>query len=109
MAGIHMTPAVIADYQKEYAHRAIEAGADLILQHHSHILKGIEVYSGKAIFYGLGNFALELHFMTKEWAEIPRIKELRRSLNPDWNPPYPDYPSLSFSPGLQKNYHSQIS
>jgi poly-gamma-glutamate capsule biosynthesis protein CapA/YwtB (metallophosphatase superfamily) len=100
--GIHITPAVIADYQKEYAHRAIEAGADLILQHHSHILKGIEVYSGKVIFYGLGNFAIELHFMTKEWAEIPRIKDMRRGLNPDWNPPYPDYPSYPFPPDSRK-------
>jgi poly-gamma-glutamate capsule biosynthesis protein CapA/YwtB (metallophosphatase superfamily) len=100
--GIHMTPAIIADYQREYAHRAIETGADLVLQHHSHILKGIEMYLGKAIFYGLGNFAVELHFMTKEWAEIPGVKESRRSLNPDWNPPYPDYPSYPFPPDSRK-------
>jgi len=101
-SGIHMTPAVIAEYQKEYAHIAIDSGADLVLQHHAHILKGIEVYSGKVIFYGLGNFALELHFMTKEWAEIPDVKEIRRALNPDWNPPYPDYPSFPFPPDSRK-------
>jgi len=101
-SGIHMTPAVIAEYQIDTAHAAVDAGADLILQHHSHILKGIEVYRGKVIFYGLSNFALELHFMTREWAEIPRIKELRKILNPDWNPPYPDYPSFSFSPDSRK-------
>ena len=101
-SGIHMTPAVIAQYQKEYAHVAIDSGADLVLQHHAHILKGIEVYSGKAIFYGLGNFALELHFMTKEWAEIPSVKEIRRSLNPDWNPPYPEYLSYPFPPDSRK-------
>ena len=101
-SGIHMTPAVIAGYQKDYARAAIDSGADLILQHHAHILKGIEVYSGKVIFYGLGNFAVELHFMTKEWAEIPAVKEVRRSLNPDWNPPYPDYPSFPFPPDSRK-------
>jgi poly-gamma-glutamate capsule biosynthesis protein CapA/YwtB (metallophosphatase superfamily) len=100
--GIHMTPAVIAEYQVDIAHAAIDAGADLILQHHSHILKGIEVYRGKTIFYGLSNFALELHFMTKKWAESPRIKELRKILNPDWNPPYPDYPSFPFPPDSRK-------
>jgi len=100
--GIHMTPAVIADYQIEYAHAAIDAGADLILQHHSHILKGIEVYRGKAIFYGLSNFALELHFMTREWAESPHVKALRKVLNPDWNPPYSDYPSFPFPPDSRK-------
>ncbi len=101
-SGIHLIPAVIAEYQKDYAHVAIDSGADLILQHHAHILKGIEVYSGKVIFYGLGNFAVELRFMTKEWAEIPAVKELRRILNPDWNPPYPDYPSFPFPPDSRK-------
>lgn len=57
--GVHWIPKIIAMYQKEAAYAAIDAGADLILQHHAHILKGIEVYKGKAIFYSLGNFALE--------------------------------------------------
>lgn len=57
--GIHFTEAEIAEYQVEYAHDAIDAGADLILGHHAHILKPIEVYKGKVIFYSLGNFAME--------------------------------------------------
>ncbi len=57
--GVHFVPAVIAMYQREAAYAAIDAGADLILQHHAHILKGIEIYKGKAIFYGLGVFADE--------------------------------------------------
>ena len=58
-AGVHNIRATVAMYQKEAAYAAIDAGADLIWQHHSHILKGAECYKGKAIFYGLGNFALE--------------------------------------------------
>ena len=57
--GIHFKEGVIAGYQKYYAHFAIDAGADLILGHHAHILKPIEIYKGKAIFYSLGNFAME--------------------------------------------------
>lgn len=57
--GIHFTEAEIAEYQIEYAHDAIDAGADLILGHHAHILKPIEVYKGKVIFYSLGNFAMD--------------------------------------------------
>ena len=57
--GIHFKEAVVADYQKYYAHFAIDHGADLILGHHAHILKPVEVYKGKAIFYSLGNFAME--------------------------------------------------
>jgi hypothetical protein len=100
--GIHFTPAVIAEYQTDLAHAAIDAGADLILQHHAHILKGVEVYSGKVIFYSLCNFALELRFMTKERAADPKFKERAKSLNPDWKPPYPDYPSFPFPPDSRK-------
>jgi hypothetical protein len=101
-SGVHITPAVIADYQKEYAYAAIDAGADLILQHHAHILKGTEIYSDKVIFYGLSNFAIEVDFMTKEWAESPKIKEARKAFNPDWNPPYEDYPTFPFPPDARK-------
>jgi len=43
-------------YQVEEAHRMIDAGADVIFGHHSHRLQPMEVYEGKPIFYGLGNF-----------------------------------------------------
>jgi poly-gamma-glutamate capsule biosynthesis protein CapA/YwtB (metallophosphatase superfamily) len=57
--------------QKAAAHAAIDAGADLIIGQHPHILQGIEVYRGKAVFYALGNFALDhVHPMFK-----PTVKE----------------------------------
>jgi hypothetical protein len=56
--GVHIVPGLIADYQVEGGHAAIDAGADLIIGHHAHMLKGIEVYKGKVIFYSLGNFCL---------------------------------------------------
>ena len=42
--------------QVELAHAAIDAGADLVLGHHPHVLQGIEQYKGKNIVYSLGNF-----------------------------------------------------
>lgn len=42
--------------QVALAHAAIDAGADLVLGHHPHVLQGIEVYEGKNIVYSLGNF-----------------------------------------------------
>ncbi len=57
--GIHFTPAVIADYQRIVGHYALDEGADVVIGHHTHILKGIEVYKGKPIFYSLANFATE--------------------------------------------------
>ena len=88
--GIHFVPAVIAEYQREMSYAAIDAGADLILGHHAHILKGIEVYKGKVIFYSLCNFALDLA-PAKEMLERPRHKEIM-TLNPDWIPD-PEYPT----------------
>ena len=82
--GIHFTHAELADYQRTIAHAAIDAGADLIIGHHAHILKGVEVYRGKAIFYSLGNFAIELP-MDEEHANRPSFRHLL-SLHPGWEP-----------------------
>jgi poly-gamma-glutamate capsule biosynthesis protein CapA/YwtB (metallophosphatase superfamily) len=44
------------DVQQKLAYAAIDAGADLVLGHHPHVLQGIEVYKGKQVVYSLGNF-----------------------------------------------------
>jgi poly-gamma-glutamate synthesis protein (capsule biosynthesis protein) len=44
-------------YQINLAKTLIDAGADLIIGHHPHILQPIEIYRGKPIFYSIGNFA----------------------------------------------------
>lgn len=44
-------------YQKEFAHLSVDAGADLIIGHHPHVLQGVELYRNKLIAYSLGNFA----------------------------------------------------
>jgi Bacterial capsule synthesis protein PGA_cap len=57
--GIHLVKGVLADYERAVAHAAIDAGADVILGHGPHVLKGVEVYRGKPVFYSLGNFAFD--------------------------------------------------
>lgn len=47
------------DRQKQTAHAAVEAGADLILGHHPHVLEGIEIYQGRPILYSMGNFIFD--------------------------------------------------
>lgn len=42
--------------QTQLGHMAIDAGADLVVGHHPHVLQGIEKYNGKYIVYSLGNF-----------------------------------------------------
>ena len=45
------------DYQNELGRICIDAGADLVLGHHPHVLQGIEEYNGKYIVYSLANFS----------------------------------------------------
>ncbi|MCH9739961.1 MAG: CapA family protein [Epsilonproteobacteria bacterium] len=41
---------------RNIAHELIDAGADLIVGHHAHVIQSREIYKGKHIFYGIGNF-----------------------------------------------------
>ena len=77
--GVHHVSRIIPMYCFEVGHAAIDAGADLILGTHTHILKGIEVYKGKAIFYSTNNFAAELGIAQYSNADNARfLKNLRK-------------------------------
>jgi poly-gamma-glutamate synthesis protein (capsule biosynthesis protein) len=53
--GIVHTPARLAPYERAISQAAIDAGADVVIGHHAHIVRGIEFHRGKPIFHGLGN------------------------------------------------------
>jgi poly-gamma-glutamate capsule biosynthesis protein CapA/YwtB (metallophosphatase superfamily) len=46
----------VPDFLVELAHKSIDAGADVFVGHGVHTIRGIEIYKGKPIFYGVGNF-----------------------------------------------------
>ena len=48
-----------AEFVTDFAHRAIDAGADLFVGHGPHVPLGIEIYRDKPIFYSLGNFIFQ--------------------------------------------------
>ncbi len=48
--------------QVALAHKIIEAGADVIIGSHPHVVQEMEVYNGKPIFYSLGNFIFDQYF-----------------------------------------------
>lgn len=50
------------DTQQEVAHKLIEAGSDIIIGHHPHVVQGMEIYQNKPIFYSLGNFIFDQYF-----------------------------------------------
>lgn len=48
-----------ADFLVTFAHAAIDAGADMFIGHGPHVLRGIEIYKGRPIFYSLSNFIFQ--------------------------------------------------
>lgn len=42
---------------RRWAHAVIDAGASVVVGHGPHVLRGVEFYAGRPIFYSLGNFA----------------------------------------------------
>ncbi len=48
-----------ADFIRTFARACIDAGADGFLGHGPHLLRGIEIYKNKPIFYSLGNFIFQ--------------------------------------------------
>ena len=44
------------------AHKFVDAGADLIIGHHPHVVQTFEIYNGASIFYSLGNFIFDQYW-----------------------------------------------
>jgi poly-gamma-glutamate synthesis protein (capsule biosynthesis protein) len=94
--GIGHLPVVVHDYERELGRTAIHCGADVVVGHHAHTLRGIEIYRGKPVFHGLGNFVAVTHALTPSGAsaaELAAWSRRRRELfgfEPD--PAMPFYP-----------------
>jgi poly-gamma-glutamate synthesis protein (capsule biosynthesis protein) len=68
--------------QMELSQAAINAGADLVIGHHAHVLQGIQFYNGGVIVYGLGNFAFEIDgdpstAILNVWLDDNGVRELQ--------------------------------
>jgi len=55
-ASIYGVPDSVPPNQALIFRKAVSAGADIVLGTGPHVLRGIEIYNGKIIFYSLGNF-----------------------------------------------------
>ena len=99
--GLVHTPAELAAYETEVSHAAVDAGADLVIGHHAHIMRGVEIYRGHAIFHGLGNFVTVTDALTPSAASVDeqrRWAQRRRKLFgfepdpalPSWYPFHPE-------------------
>lgn len=66
------------DYQINMAQQYIDAGADLVIGSHPHVLQGITYYKEKPIFYSLGNFIFN--------QEIPKTAAVKVTLDGEQEP-----------------------
>ena len=54
-------------WQVRLARKFVDAGADIVIGHHSHTIQPVEVYSKKPIFYSIGNFYMPRNDITWYW------------------------------------------
>lgn len=50
---------LISDAQRAYLRSFVDAGADAVIGMHSHVQSDMEIYHGKPIFHGIGNFLFD--------------------------------------------------
>ena len=98
--------AQLADYEKPLCHMAVDNGADVVVSSHSHLLRGVELYKGKAIYHGLNAFVMWVPQLSpqfkgkiigdgnEEWIKA-RIKRFGFVADPEY-PTYPFHPDAIY-------------
>ena len=71
-----------AEFLPAFAREMIDNGADLVVGHGPHLLRGMEIYKGKPIFYSLGNFIGQNELVPK----MPSDAYERFRADPDLTP-----------------------
>jgi len=59
-----------ADFLPALAHEVINAGADAVVAHGPHRMRGIEIYRSRPVFYSLGNFIFQIDLLAQSAAEF---------------------------------------
>ncbi len=98
-------PVTLAPYESLLSRIAIDAGADAVMASHSHVLHGIEMYKGKAIYHGLNNLVMWVPQLSPNFKG--KIFDTKDSDNEAWIKarverfgfvPDPEYPTYPFHP-----------
>lgn len=63
------------------ARKLVDAGADLIVGHHSHTFQPYEIYKGKYIFYSLGNFCFSDYWFEDKYYNLPKRRRVAGIVN----------------------------
>jgi hypothetical protein len=82
---------------RRMAHQFIDAGADVFFAHGPHRILGIEIYKGKPIFYGMGDFVFQIGQVERfpsemydklELGEDATLEELKKAMKKRYHPGY---------------------
>jgi poly-gamma-glutamate capsule biosynthesis protein CapA/YwtB (metallophosphatase superfamily) len=71
-----------AGFVRDFARRAVEEGADIVVGHGPHLLRGVEIHRGKLIFYSLGNFIAQNELVHKLPADSYEYFEVEPNKTP---------------------------
>ncbi|MFD5760018.1 CapA family protein, partial [Streptomyces sp. NPDC127044] len=63
------TPETPGEFLRVFAHRMIDEGADVVVGHGPHFLRGVELYRNRPIFYSLGNIVSQIELTDRVSAE----------------------------------------
>ena len=96
--GIVHTPAVLAPYERPLAAAALASGADIVVGHHAHILRGIERIEGRPVFHGLGNACVVTRALDPGSDHPARAAWAKRRRELFGFEPDPRYPLAPFHP-----------
>jgi hypothetical protein len=84
---------LLHDYELELARDAVDHGADAVVCHHHHSLRGIEVYRERPIYYGLGALIHHFDHLALSPAEVAaRRAKFGRIASFGGDPEYPLFP-----------------
>ncbi|MBT4349429.1 AmmeMemoRadiSam system protein B [bacterium] len=99
-----------SNVQQNVGHGLIDAGADVIIGHHPHVVQGMEVYKNKAIFYSLGNFVFDQYFSleTQEGLAVGISTKFLESDNKEVSFSLFPFRSIENQPVLMNNIEQEI-
>lgn len=110
--GITHRPITLAPYERPVAHAAIQAGADVVVGHHAHISRGIEVVDGRPVYHGLGNGVVVTRALSPDQDHPARAawaKRRREIFGFEPDPAYflaPFHPEAVFAHAAKLRWHA---
>jgi len=105
--GDYLRPFLLTDHERREARYCLAHGADLVVGHHHHNLRGMEWIDGKPVLYGLGHFVFDFRL------ELPEEWRLDDALAADPacydTVPRPGWPLLPFHPDCRMTVMAWVS